>query len=137
MDIDSDLLFVYGTLRPPFTNLYAQHLRQHSRYVGDGKFPGQLFNLGNYPGAIYLPKSAVNVYGSIYNISTNKEQLLTYLDNYEGIGEAFEKPHEYIRTVIEVSSGDSSVACWIYLYTLTVTGKQLISSGDYVAFLGL
>ncbi|SFD02417.1 gamma-glutamylcyclotransferase family protein [Spirosoma endophyticum] len=137
MATDSDLLFVYGTLRPPFTNPYAQHLHQHSRYVGDGKFPGQLFNLGSYPGAIYQPESTATVYGSVYNISVNKQLLLAYLDNYEGIGEAFEKPHEYVRTVIEVSSGDSIVDCWVYLYSLTVTGKQLISSGDYVAFLGL
>ena len=137
MAIDSDLLFVYGTLRPPFTNPYAQHLRQHSRYVGDGKFPGQLFNLGNYPGAIYLPESMATVYGSVYNISANKQSLLANLDHYEGIGEAFEKPYEYIRTIIEVSSDNSTVACWIYLYNLSTAGKQSITSGDYVAFLGI
>lgn len=137
MATDSDLLFVYGTLRPSFTNTYAQYLRQHSQYVGDGKFPGQLLNLVNYPGAIYQPESTANVYGSIYNISANKQHLLTYLDDYEGIGEAFENPHEYIRTVIEVSSGDNTVACWIYLYNLPIVEKQFIPSGDYVVFLGI
>jgi gamma-glutamylcyclotransferase (GGCT)/AIG2-like uncharacterized protein YtfP len=135
MATDSDLLFVYGTLRPPFTNPYAQHLRQHSQYVGEGEFSGQLLDLGNYPGAVYQPESSIKVYGSIYNISSQKEYLLAYLDDYEGISEAIEKPHEYVRTVIEVSSGDSIVACWIYLYNLSVTGQLLIPSGDYVAFL--
>ncbi|GAB4042593.1 gamma-glutamylcyclotransferase family protein [Spirosoma jeollabukense] len=137
MATDSDLLFVYGTLRPSFTNTHAQYLHKHSQYVGDGKFWGQLFDLGNYPGAIYQPETTAVVYGSIFNISANKPHLLTYLDNYEGIGEAFEKPHEYIRTVIEVSFGDGIVACWIYLYNLSVGGNQLITSGDYVAFLGI
>ena len=137
MITESDLLFVYGTLRPSFTNAYAKYLRQHGQYVGDGKFPGQLLDLGNYPGAIYKPESTTNVYGSIFNISVNKQHLLAYLDNYEGIGEAFEKPHEYIRTVIEVSSGDSRADCWIYLYNQSVAEKQFISSGDYVSFLGV
>lgn len=137
MTTDSDLLFVYGTLRPSFMNTYAQYLRQHSQYIGDGKFPGQLLDLGNYPGAVYQPESTVNVYGSIYNISANKQHLLAYLDAYEGIGKAFKKPHEYIRTIIEISSGDSIMTCWIYLYNLSVAGKKFISSGDYVAFLGL
>ena len=134
MTTDPDLLFVYGTLRPPFTNGFAHYLRQHSQYVGEGTFPGQLLNLGHYPGALHEPESNATVYGSIYNISAHKQLLLSYLDRYEGIGDSFEQPHEYVRSVIKVNEGNSVISCWVYLYNLPVKDQQVILSGDYAAF---
>lgn len=136
MITDSDYLIVYGTLRPAFTNPAARYLRQYSRYVGEASFPGQLFDLGNYPGVVYQPESQSKVYGSLYNINQYKEQLLAYLDTYEGIGDQFEHPHEYVRILIPIDWAGGSVNCWVYQYNLPATDKPVIQSGDYLSFTG-
>ncbi|MBD2752190.1 gamma-glutamylcyclotransferase family protein [Spirosoma validum] len=133
---DSDYLIVYGTLRPAFTNSFARYLRQHSQYVGEGSFPGQLFDLGNYPGAIYQQDSLQLVWGTMYDIRQHKHTLLPYLDDYEGINEPIGQSHEYIRTIIPVSWSEGSFNCWIYLYNMPVAGKKIIGSGDYEHYVG-
>ena len=132
MTDDPNYLIVYGTLRPDFTNLFADFLRQHSRYVGDAAFSGLLFDLGAYPGATYEPDGPTQVQGSVYDIADQKQMILAYLDDYEGVGEAFDEPNEYMRTVIPVRFNDALINCWVYLYNHTTDGKPVIQSGDYV-----
>lgn len=129
-----DYLLVYGTLRPPFTNEAAQFLYQHSCYLGEATFPGLLFDMGSYPGAIYRAQAATQVQGTLYNIGAKKAAILYYLDDYEGIGSHYALPHEYIRTVITARFNKEQVDCWIYLFNLPTAQKQLITSGDYVAY---
>ncbi|GAB4015695.1 gamma-glutamylcyclotransferase family protein [Spirosoma koreense] len=134
--IDSDHLFVYGTLRPPFENAFAQYLHRHSQYVGEGRFSGQLYDLGNYPGAIYQPEAYTSVVGTIYAIHQHKWSLLAYLDEYEGIGPQFPQPTEYLRFILPIDWNGQEVSCWTYLYNLEITGRCLIESGDYVNYTG-
>lgn len=139
MNDTSNFLFDYGTLRPGFDNAFAQSLRQQARYVGEGSFSGLLYDLGNYPGAIYHADSSTVVLGSIYDISQNKESVLRYLDVYEGIGVDFDPPTEYIRIIIPVTSDSggqtNTVFCWVYVYNHSVVNKPIIRSGDYRLFL--
>ncbi|MBD2702544.1 gamma-glutamylcyclotransferase [Spirosoma sp. BT702] len=128
---DADYLFVYGTLRASFQNPFAQYLRQYSRYVGEGIFSGQLFDIGTYPGAIYQPDSSSFVRGDVYDISQHKSELLLRLDEYEGIGATFAQPQEYVREIITADCVGETLRCWIYLYNFPVDGKRLIGSGDY------
>lgn len=132
-------LFVYGTLRPPFVNPFAQFLRQHGRYVGEATFPGLLFALEwshppAYPGAIYQPDGLTHVDGTVYDIGPHKEAVFTYLDDYEGVGDAFDQPTEYVRTVIPVRCCDATIDCWVYLYNRSIDGKSIIASGDFVRY---
>ncbi|QJW92080.1 gamma-glutamylcyclotransferase [Spirosoma taeanense] len=131
---DSDFLIVYGTLRPGFTNSPAQYLRQHSQYVGEGTFPGLLVDLGTYPGALYQPDSQTRVWGTVYQLGNDKYQLLDRLDEYEGVGESFQQPTEYVRTLIPVRCGTETLTCWVYLYNLSTDGNLCIQSGDYVTY---
>ena len=131
MITDSDYLFVYGTLRPSHENPFARYLRQHSRYVSEGTFPGLLIDLGNYPGAVFQQGSHQKVWGSIYHIEQHKQTLLTYLDDYEGIGSESIQPVEYSRTLVPISVNQTTITSWVYLYNLPFTDKSVISSGDY------
>ncbi|GAB2548229.1 gamma-glutamylcyclotransferase family protein [Spirosoma aerophilum] len=131
-----DFLIVYGTLRPPFDNTFSQYLRQRGRYVGEGSFTGQSFDMGSYPGAVYQPDSQSLVHGSVFDISNQKAAILTYLDYYEGVGEGFEQPTEYIRAIIPVQFNHQTADCWIYLYNLSTDDKPLIESGDYSIHIG-
>jgi gamma-glutamylcyclotransferase (GGCT)/AIG2-like uncharacterized protein YtfP len=134
MTQNPDYLFVYGTLQPSFVNPFAHFLRQNSQFAGVATIPGLLFDLGSYPGAIYLPNAATLVQGTLYNISARKSAVLNYLDEYEGIGYDYALPHEYIRTVIPARLPSSQIDCWAYLFNLTTDDKQLIPSGDYAAY---
>lgn len=123
-------LFVYGTLRPEFTNLYARFLRQHSEYVGEGTLPGRLFDLGQYPGAVYEPDSLTMVHGTVYDIGKNGA-ILHRLDTYEGVSHPPTVTDEYVRTIVPVRCNGGIIACWTYLYNWSVDGKRVIASGDY------
>jgi gamma-glutamylcyclotransferase (GGCT)/AIG2-like uncharacterized protein YtfP len=134
MSITPEHLAVYGTLRPSCHNPYALFLRQHSHYIGEGVFPGLLINLGNYPGAIYQSDAQTVVHSSVYNIHQHRQQILSYLDEYEGIGEGFSQPTEYIRARIPVHVGTESFLCWVYLYNWSINEQALIPSGNYSAY---
>lgn len=136
MTYNPDFLIVYGTLRPPFDNTFSQYLRQRGRYVGEGSFTGQSFDMGSYPGAVYQADSATYVHGSVFDISNQKEAILTYLDYYEGVGDQFEQPTEYIRAIVPVQFNGDTTDCWIYLYNLQTDDKPLIDSGDYSIHIG-
>lgn len=133
MTQNPDYLFVYGTLRPAFMNTYAQFLSQHSLLVGETAFPGQLLDLGSYPGATYQLNSPTTVWGTVYNIGAKKSAILDQLDAYEGIGDDYDQPHEYVRRVIPVRIHNTWINCWVYLFNLSTDGKKVIRSGDYVA----
>ena len=139
MTNNPDYLFVYGTLRPLFDNSFAQFLHQHSEYVDDGAFPGLLLNLARsdtpgYPGATYQPDGITNVIGTVYDIGRYKQLVLAYLDDYEGVGAAFDQPNEYVRVVIPVRCGKAIIDCWVYLYNGNTDGWPIIVSGDYVRY---
>lgn len=113
----SDLLFVYGTLRIGENNPTAKFFHQHSQFLGKGHFPGRLIQLGTYTGAIYEPGSASVVEGEIFQL-LRKGLILGVLDEYEGIGDEFPQPNEYIRKMCPVIQADQEVICWVYLYNL-------------------
>lgn len=131
MTENAAFLFVYGTLQPSFTNEFAQYLRRHCTCLGEGSFPGLLFDLGTYPGAIYQKSSPLTVLGTIYRIDLDKQKLLTYLDEYEGITDPPAPDNEYIRTIIPVMHNQTTIHCWVYLYNYSTGDKPIIPSGDY------
>ncbi|RYF47329.1 MAG: gamma-glutamylcyclotransferase, partial [Cytophagaceae bacterium] len=96
----------------------------------------QSFDMGSYPGAVYQADSATHVHGSVFDISNQKEAILTYLDYYEGVGDQFEQPTEYIRAIVPVQFNGDTTDCWIYLYNLQTDDKPLIDSGDYSIHIG-
>lgn len=136
MTTDPDFLIVYGTLRRPFDNQFAQYLRQRGRYTGEGRFAGQIFDMGSYPGAIYQETGPNYIHGTVFDISHQKAAILTYLDYYEGVGDDFENPTEFIRAIVPVEANGAIVDCWVYLYNLPTIDKPLIESGDYAQHIG-
>ncbi|GAB2599461.1 gamma-glutamylcyclotransferase family protein [Spirosoma areae] len=136
MTPNPDFLIVYGTLRPPFDNLFAQYLRQRGRCVGEGTFTGQVFDMGSYPGAIYQEACAAHVCGTVFDISNQKAAILTYLDYYEGVGEGFEHPTEFVRAIVPVQFNEQIADCWVYLYNLPTEAKPIVESGNYAQHIG-
>ena len=122
-------LFVYGTLRRGFSNPYAQVLQQNATWIGKGTFPGVLYQISWYPGAIYTPDSLSKVQGEIYELTQNADQIVQELDKYEDITA---ENSEYIRDIIPVYTEDGRVIhCWTYLFNQPVNGLQLIEDGYF------
>ena len=125
----SNYLFVYGTLLDE-SNEFAIYLKQNCSYYSKGKFRGRLYDLGEYPGAIFDENHPDYVYGSIFGLK-NSAEALRYLDEYEGFGEDQEQPNLFIREMLEVETDGGRIDCWIYLYNLPVDDLAIIKSGDY------
>jgi gamma-glutamylcyclotransferase (GGCT)/AIG2-like uncharacterized protein YtfP len=129
------LLFVYGTLRRDADDALGHPLRRalaaHAEWVDRGQLAGELFDVGDYPGAVANAGGSTWVRGDLYRIR-RPEALLPALDAYEGC-----EPHrhdpEYRRERLELT-GDRLGACeaWVYVYNHSVAGLPRVLSGDYL-----
>jgi gamma-glutamylcyclotransferase (GGCT)/AIG2-like uncharacterized protein YtfP len=125
----SSYLFVYGTLLDD-GNEFGVYLKNNSQFFTNGRFKGVLFDLGEYPGAIYRPGDETYVYGSVF-ILKEPDKVLKMLDTYEGFGENENQPNLFTRELIGVETGNEPAACWVYLYNLPVDNFPEITQGRY------
>jgi gamma-glutamylcyclotransferase (GGCT)/AIG2-like uncharacterized protein YtfP len=123
-------LFVYGTLLNQ-QNEFGAYLKAHSSFYKNGRFKGKLYDIGEYPGAVYDPESSNYVYGNILFLNS-AEKTLKLLDDYEGFGDKQPQPNEYIRDIIEIEAGAELVKCWVYLYNLPIENFPQIKTGKYI-----
>ncbi len=125
-------LFIYGSLLET-DNLFGSYLQQYGTFYSKGKFKGKLFDVGEYPGALYNPAGTYWVYGSIV-VLDNVEEALKVIDDYEGYGYDQLQPNLFIRKLLTIITGDKPVKCWVYLYNHPVNHLKQIHSGDYIAY---
>lgn len=90
--MDSDYIFVYGLLKSIYDNEPARFIRRNCSLIGEGHFPGTLIDIGSYPEAVFEQDSENKVHGEVYRIDQNQEELVSFLDHFEGVGDQFEKP---------------------------------------------
>ena len=112
-------LFVYGTLKNDSPHEMARYLRANAVFQGEGRMPGQIVDLGEYPGAVYLDHGTTFVSGHIFKLH-RPEEVLKLLDRYEGIGGAAGEPDEYTRAERPVQFGTATMTCWVYLWNSVV-----------------
>ena len=98
----------------------------------EGKFPGELFDLGSYPGATYIPEANEYVWGNILKMK-DPECVLKELDCYEGMED---DDCEYDRKIISIETNNSIMNCWVYIYRLNTRNKVKITGGNYLKYLG-
>ena len=109
----SHFLFVYGTLMSAFKNEYAEFLKQNGKLIESGFISARLYDVGEYPAAVFDMDSKYFAAGEIWYIS-NFEVIINIFDEYEGINETVP---EYRRACIEVLTGEKNkVNCWVYFY---------------------
>jgi gamma-glutamylcyclotransferase (GGCT)/AIG2-like uncharacterized protein YtfP len=130
MHPNPDFLFTYGTLMQGFENPFAQRLHTSSTFEGKGSFPGLLYKISWYPGAVYDEKSESSVLGEVCRLKNNA-LLLPELDDYEDVFED-ETKSLYLRKIIPIQMQDGSVLpCWVYLYNQDITDLEKIETGDF------
>jgi gamma-glutamylcyclotransferase (GGCT)/AIG2-like uncharacterized protein YtfP len=128
MGEDQDLLFVYGSLRHRNANPMARYLWETGTVAGEGSFPGELYMVSWYPGAVHRPHAVARVHGIILKMKDAMETL-KYLDRYEGFGPQFSTPPEFIREFIPIQTENGTAYCWIYLFNQSTDGLEPIEGG--------
>jgi|AntRauTorckE6833_2_1112554.scaffolds.fasta_scaffold19460_4 gamma-glutamylcyclotransferase (GGCT)/AIG2-like uncharacterized protein YtfP len=131
MNREIDLLFVYGTLMKGFTNPVARHLHSTQVFLGEASFPGILFHVSFYPGAVHVPEATSLVHGHLFKIVNNQEELFRKLDAYEGIGGEYDAPHEFKKAVIPIHFSGKTIEAATYLYNTSYDHYPIIPSGDF------
>jgi len=120
-----DHFFFYGTLIPHFAPPHLREILAQFHLVGEGWLLGILYDLGNYPGAVFDPTSRTKVLGRVFQASTN-ERLLAELDHYEGFNPASSGTSQYLRKRFPITLQDGrQIECWVYEYNGSTAGRPL------------
>ena len=98
-----NLLFVYGTLQPKFGLIRA------SSEVWSDSIYGDLYDLGDYPGAVNIGRSSTLIKGQILEVSA--EELLK-IDCYEGV---YEGLYRRLKT-----RSESGATVWVYEFAMNI-----------------
>lgn len=134
--IESQRIFVYGTLREDPDHDMYRVLARSSNFVGDAIVSGQLYDLGTYPGLVLSRDPGSVVHGEVYEIRPDlAAAVLAILDDYEGCGASDPIPHEYRRELVRsrFPSGEATAA-WAYVLNRDPAGLERIGGGDYLAW---
>lgn len=132
--MNSDYLFVYGTLLKDVDNEMSKFLQQHAQFISKGYFNGKLYQVSWYPGAVISNNSSDRVYGHIYKLS-NFNYTFKVLDAYEGIDYNNAKNNLFKReSVTAFLETDTEIKTWVYTYNLSTTHLRQIESGDFLKF---
>ena len=124
-------LFVYGLLKSEFENKASQLIQKHCRFIGDACMPGYIFDVGDFPGAVFDPRSPYKVYGELYEVLQDQEKLISELDHFEEIGPDFPEPQLYRKEIIQIPVNQKTMACLVYIYNLEWKHLPLITKGIY------
>ncbi len=130
--MSNDYLFVYGTLRAGYNLDLKSKLKQHLKYIGEGKIEAHLYDLGEYPGAVKTEGN--EVIGDIFQIN-NPEKVLKILDRYEGFNKNKIENSEFVRSKNQVKINGKSIDAWVYWYNLQPDKKRRIKNKDYLNYL--
>src|ERR1019366_6886823 len=110
--MNSDYLFVYGTLMRGFDHLMAKLLSRSADFIGEARCQGRLHLVKHYPGLVLSDDPADVVFVELYRLRQPYE-LLREFDMYEACGEGFAEPTEYIRQLLPVTSdGPTAEEAW-------------------------
>lgn len=130
-------LFVYGTLRYQAKGKMSALLSGSASYLGEAHFQGKLYRIDYYPGVVASDHPEDLVVGDVFQLQS-PDVTLPELDDYEGIGPAYEEPYEYERCLLPVTlTNGQTMRCWIYLYRYSVEGLERIADGDFLAHKGI
>jgi len=130
--MNSNRLFVYGTLMRGFDHPMAQLLSRSADFIGEARCQGRLYLVKHYPGLVLSDHPADVVFGELYRLRA-PEALLREFDMYEACGEGFAEPTEYVRQMLPVTSEGRSVdEAWTYIYNWPVAHLPRIVSGRFL-----
>jgi gamma-glutamylcyclotransferase (GGCT)/AIG2-like uncharacterized protein YtfP len=117
-------LFVYGQLRRGESGYRCLHLEERTRWLGEARVVGSLYDLGDCPG-LSLGGDGI-VHGEL--LGFDDPALWVVLDAYEECDPERPEVSEYRRAEIDLLDGGRS---WVYEYTRSTDGRPKLGAGDW------
>lgn len=130
--MNTDYLFVYGTLQQGLKNEMSQFLLQNAEVIAKGCIQGKLYAISWFPGAVLSTGTENHVYGTVFKLQYTFNTFKV-LDAYEGCDLSQPNTSLFTRDITTVFlENGTSVAAWVYLYNQNVDHKTQILSGDFL-----
>lgn len=128
--MQTEYLFVYGTLMRAVGHPMHRLLQRHATCLGRATCPGRLYRVAHYPGLVPAEGADDRVRGEVYRLT--EPAVLATLDEYEGCDPDPTRA-EYRREAHRVTrhTGETLLA-WVYLYNHPTDHLPRIPSGDYL-----
>ena len=127
--IQTELLFVYGTLRRGSDHANAARLAAESEWLGTATLVGTLFRVRWHPALVLQGDDVVT--GDLLRL-TDPAASLPWLDAFESCGPDDPPPHDYRREVASVMTAGGPVEAMVYVWNLPLDGMERIESGDWL-----
>lgn len=122
-------LFVYGTLMKGLRQDWQ--VKVGARLAGHGSIAGRLYDLGDYPGAVWSMDGRGQVLGELYELH-NPDIAIAILDEYEEFFPAQPEKSLFVRKVVPVTmENGTQKEAWVYFYNRKVDEADWIPGGNY------
>jgi len=127
----AEFVFFYGTLLPESVPEAMRDVVARLDFYEEGSAPGMLFDLGEYPGAIFGGSSSNRVLGTVFQLPEDL-RMLAALDRYEGYKPAARASSLFVRKRVRVDlTTGGTVESWAYEYNGNPQSARVIASGRY------
>jgi gamma-glutamylcyclotransferase (GGCT)/AIG2-like uncharacterized protein YtfP len=124
-----DWIVLYGSLMRGLGAMDDLDLTGKLRFAGPCRCPGELFDLGEYPG---MRPGSASVVGELHAVL--EPAVFDVLDRFEDYDPASPRTSLYLRERIELLEPQGVVA-WVYVYNQVPEATGRIPSGDWRAHL--
>ncbi len=122
-------VFFYGSLRCGQEGYIELELDRYLKYHGKDSVPGELYDLGRYPGMKPAKAAAPGeIKGELYQIED--EGVLRVLDEFERY--VPRSKSLYLRKTVTTTKHE--LRAWAYIYAGRVSRKRLIEAGDWIRY---
>ena len=127
----SDFLFTYGTLLPQHAPDEVKSVVTKLTPCGEGSISGVLFDLGEYPGAVFDNSSDTRVFGTVFRLP-DEVNIISELDRYEGFDPASPSTSLFVRKLhpVVLTTGEN-IECWVYEYNGNPVQERILVDGRY------
>jgi len=129
-----DRIALYGSLMQGLGALERLGLSKALHFEGACSIPGQLFDLGSYPG---LRPGPGRVRGELYRLDRREDlSALARLDEFEDFDPLRPNESLYLRVRIDLLE-PADCSAWLYVYNRQPDPQLRIPGGDWRGHLGL
>lgn len=122
-------IVLYGSLMRGLGAMDSLGIGDQIRYVSPCICPGELFDLGDYPG---LRPGKAQVVAELHAVLDR--QAISTLDAFEDFDPAKPRDSLYLREELELIEPRGTRA-WVYVYNRVPDAAQRVASGDWRAHL--
>ncbi|WP_263352232.1 gamma-glutamylcyclotransferase family protein [Acidicapsa acidisoli] len=126
-------LFTYGTLQPGLAPDCIAHAVNKLRSIGESSIHGELYDLGEYPGAVLNPRSRHQIHGMVFLLPEDAN-ILRQFDDYEGFQIDSPETSLFLRELhpVVLTATGQTLPCWVYVYNGKPDPVRILPNGRFL-----